>query len=151
VRPIEKWDRITGYILLIIGVVTAWSSTQLAMGSFKRPGPGFLPFGLACILIVLAVALIASRWKKGSGRIPFWPERTWLRPLLGSLAFALYAFLIGLIGFLLTTFVFMILWMWVIEGISWRQIATVSTGVTLVLYLIFSYFLEVPLPGGIFS
>ncbi len=150
-RPIEKWDRITGYILLIIGVVTAWSSTQLAMGSFKRPGPGFLPFGLACILIVLAVALIASRWKKGSGRIPFWPERTWLRPLLGSLAFALYAFLIGLIGFLLTTFVFMILWMWVIEGISWRQIATVSTGVTLVLYLIFSYFLEVPLPGGIFS
>jgi len=123
----------------------------LAMGSFKRPGPGFLPFGLACILIVLAVALIASRWKKGSGRIPFWPERTWLRPLLGSLAFALYAFLIGLIGFLLTTFVFMILWMWVIEGISWRQIATVSTGVTLVLYLIFSYFLEVPLPGGIFS
>jgi len=151
VRPIEKWDRITGYILLIIGVVTAWSSTQLAMGSFKRPGPGFLPFGLACILIVLAVALIASRWKKGSGRIPFWPERTWLRPLLGSLAFALYALLIGLIGFLLTTFVFMILWMWVIEGISWRQIATVSTGVTLVLYLIFSYFLEVPLPGGIFS
>jgi len=151
VRPIEKWDRITGYILLIIGVVTAWSSTQLAMGSFKRPGPGFLPFGLACILIVLAVALIASRWKKNSGRIPFWPERTWLRPLLGSLAFALYALLIGLIGFLLTTFVFMILWMWVIEGISWRQIATVSTGVTLVLYLIFSYFLEVPLPGGIFS
>jgi putative tricarboxylic transport membrane protein len=151
VRPIEKWDRITGYILLIIGVVTAWSSMQLAMGSFKRPGPGFLPFGLACILIVLAVALIASRWKKGSGRIPFWPERTWLRPLLGSLAFALYALLIGLIGFLLTTFVFMILWMWVIEGISWRQIATVSTGVTLVLYLIFSYFLEVPLPGGIFS
>ncbi len=123
----------------------------MAMGSFKRPGPGFLPFGLACILIVLAVALIASRWKKGSSRIPFWPERTWLRPLLGSLAFALYALLIGLIGFLLTTFVFMILWMWVIEGISWRQIAAVSTGVTLVLYLIFSYFLEVPLPGGIFS
>jgi len=121
------------------------------MGSFKRPGPGFLPFGLAWILMVLAIALIASRWKKGCGRTSFWPERTWLRPLLGTVAFALYAFLIGLIGFLPTTFIFLIFWMWFIESISWRQIAAVSIGVTLVLYLIFGYFLEVPLPGGIFS
>lgn len=83
--------------------------------------------------------------------MPFWPERTWVRPLLGTVAFALYAFLIDLIGFLPTTFIFLILWMWIIEGISWRQIATVSIGVTVVLYLIFGYFLEVPLPGGIFS
>jgi hypothetical protein len=121
------------------------------MGSLKRPGPGFLPFGLAVILIALSIALIASQWKKGSGKALFWPERTWVRPLLGTIAFALYAFLIDLIGFLPTTFIFLILWMWIIEGISWRQIATVSIGVTVVLYMIFGYFLEVPLPGGIFS
>jgi len=121
------------------------------MGSLKRPGPGFLPFILACILIVLSLALIASQWKKGSGKTPFWPERTWLRPLLGTVAFALYAFLIALIGFLPTTFIFLVLWMWLIESIAWRQIAAVSIGVTVVLYLIFGYFLEVPLPGGVFS
>jgi hypothetical protein len=121
------------------------------MGSLKRPGPGFLPFGLALILVALALALIASQWKKGSGKAPFWPERTWLRPFLGVIAFGLFAFLIDLIGFLPTTFIFLILWMWIIEGISWGQIATVSIGVTAVLYLIFGYFLEVPLPGGIFS
>lgn len=124
---------------------------QLSMGSFKRPGPGFLPFGLACILIVLSIALIASQWKKGSGKALFWPERTWLRPLLGMVAFGLYAFLIELIGFLPTTFIFLILWMWLIESIPWRRIAAVAVGVTAVLYLIFGYFLEVPLPGGIFS
>lgn len=123
----------------------------MAMGSLKRPGPGFLPFILACILIVLSLALIASQWKKGSGKAPFWPERTWLRPLLGTVAFALYAFLIDLLGFLPTTFIFLALWMWLIESIAWRQIAAVSIGVTVVLYLIFGYFLEVPLPGGIFS
>jgi hypothetical protein len=132
-------------------MVTAWSSTQLAMGSLKRPGPGFLPFGLAGILIALSIALIASQWRKGSGKTPFWPERTWRRPLLGIIAFGLYAFLIDLIGFLPTTFIFLILWMGIIESISWRQIAMVSIGVTLALYLIFGYFLEVPLPGGIFS
>jgi len=31
---IEKWDRVTGYILLFIGVTAAWSSTQLSMGEF---------------------------------------------------------------------------------------------------------------------
>lgn len=123
----------------------------MAMGSLKRPGPGFLPFILACILIVLSLALIASQWKKGSGKTPFWPGRTWLRPLLGTVAFALYAFLIALIGFLPTTFIFLVLWMWLIESIAWRQIAAVSIGVTVVLYLIFGYFLEVPLPGGVFS
>lgn len=121
------------------------------MGTLKRPGPGFLPFILACILIVLALALIASQWRKGSAKAPFWPGRTWLRPLLGAVAFALYAFLIGLVGFLPTTFIFLILWMWIIESISWGRIAVVSTGVTVMLYLIFGYFLEVPLPGGIFS
>jgi len=124
---------------------------HLAMGTLKRPGPGFLPFILACLLVALSLALIASQWKKGDGKAPFWPERTWLRPLLGAGAFALYAFLIDLIGFLPTTFIFLVLWMWIIESISWRRIAMVSVGVTGVLYLIFGYFLEVPLPGGIFS
>jgi putative tricarboxylic transport membrane protein len=123
----------------------------LAMGSLKRPGPGFLPFILACILVVLSLALIASQWKKRGGKAPFWPDGSWLRPLLGTVAFALYAFLIDLLGFLLTTFIFLVLWMWLIENIAWRQIAAVSIGVTVVLYLIFGYFLEVPLPGGIFS
>jgi hypothetical protein len=121
------------------------------MGSFKRPGPGFLPFGLAGILVVLSLSLIASQWKKGGGKVPFWPEKTWVRPLLGVAAFALYAFLIDLIGFLPTTLVFLVFWMWLIEGIPWRQIAALAIGVTVVLYLIFGYFLEVPLPGGIFS
>jgi putative tricarboxylic transport membrane protein len=118
------------------------------MGTMKHPGPGFLPFGLACILIVLALALIISQWKKGSGKTPFWPGRAWLRPLLGIGAFVLYAFLNVYTGFLLTTFIFLILWMWFIEKISWFRIIAVSIAVTTVLYLIFGYFLEVPLPGG---
>jgi putative tricarboxylic transport membrane protein len=118
------------------------------MGTLKHPGPGFLPFGLACILIALALALIISQWKKRSSKAPFWPRRAWLRPLLGSGVFVLYAFLINYVGFLLTTFIFLVLWMWVIERINWFRIIAVSVAVTAVLYLIFGYFLEVPLPGG---
>ena len=150
-EAIEKWDRVSGYILLAIGVITAWSSTSLSMGKFRHPGPGFLPFGLALILILLSLALILENRTKGGSSKPFWAERTWLRPLLGVIIFILYAFFLGYIGFILTTFLFLVIWMWVIERIRWVTILSISVGVTAVLYFIFEYFLEVPLPTGFFS
>jgi hypothetical protein len=42
----------------------------------------------------------------------------------------------------------LVLWLWVIEKINWFRIMAVSVAVTAVLYLIFGYFLEVPLPAG---
>ena len=148
---IEKWDRVSGYVLLAIGVITAWSSTSLSMGKASRPGPGFLPFGLALILSILAIALILENRKKGESAAPFWPERTWLRPLLGVAIFLLYAFVLGILGFIPTTFLFLVVWMGVIERIRWFTLLTISIAVTAVLFFIFEYFLEVPLPAGFWS
>jgi putative tricarboxylic transport membrane protein len=151
VNNIEKWDRLTGYILLVIGLLGAWSSVHLKMGSFKHPGVGFLPFGLSIILIILSLSLIISRWKKESHPVPFWQHRAWLRPLLGVIVLGLYALVIEKVGFPLTTFLFLIIWMGVIERIHWLKIIFVSVGVTLGLYLVFGYFLEVPIPMGFFK
>ena len=141
----------TGYILLVIGVVGAWSSAQLKMGSFRHPGVGFLPFGLCTILILFSLALIISRLKKGTPSKPFWPSHTWLRPLLGAVILGLYALVIETMGFLLTTFIFLLIWMGVIERIHWLKMVLVSVGVTVGLYLIFGFFLEVPVPMGFFK
>ena len=135
---------------MVIGVVGAWSSAQLKMGSFRHPGVGFLPFGLCIVLILFSLALIISRWKKGAF-VPFWSRRTWLRPLLGVVILGLYALLIEILGFPLTTFIFLLILMGVIERIHWLKMVSISIGVTLVLYLIFSVFLEVPVPMGFFK
>ena len=119
------------------------------MGKASRPGPGFLPFGLAIILIALSLALILKSREKESDPAPFWPKRGWLRPLVGGGIFLLYALILGPLGFIFTTFLFLILWMWIIERIRWITILTISVGVTGVLYFIFEYFLEVPLPAGL--
>jgi putative tricarboxylic transport membrane protein len=148
---IEKWDRVSGYVLLAIGVITAWSSTSLSMGKASRPGPGFLPFGLALILSAFALVLILQNWKKGDPSAPFWPEKTWLRPLLGVAIFLLYAFVLGILGFIPTTFLFLVVWMGLIERIRWSTLLAISIAVTAVLYFIFEYFLEVPLPMGFWS
>ena len=118
------------------------------MGKPRHPGPGFLPFGLAFILILLSVGLIITRRGKNESPTPFWPERTWLRPLLGTLIFMSYAFLLGRLGFILTTLIFLVIWLGLIERMHWTRILALAAGVTLTLYLIFGYSLDVPLPGG---
>jgi hypothetical protein len=118
------------------------------MGKWKHPGPGFFPFGLGIILILLSFALIFRHWERDSAPAPFWPGRAWLRPLLGVAILVFYALVIGFIGFLPTTFIFLIIWMRVIERLRWRTILSISIGTTVALYLIFSFLLEVPLPQG---
>jgi putative tricarboxylic transport membrane protein len=135
----------------VIGVVGAWSSAQLKMGSFKHPGVGFLPFGLCIVLIFFSLALIISRWKKGVPSTPFWLRRTWLRPFLGVVILGLYALVIETLGFPLTTFIFLLIWIGVIERIHWLKMVSISIGVTVGLYLIFSVFLGVPVPMGFFK
>jgi putative tricarboxylic transport membrane protein len=118
------------------------------MGKVKHPGPGFLPFGLALCLIALSLALIVKSWKRDGSSAPFWPQRTWLRPLLGVLIFVFYALVIQRLGFLLSTFSFLIIWMRLIERVRWRTLIGISIATTAGLYFIFVFFLEVPLPKG---
>jgi putative tricarboxylic transport membrane protein len=145
---INRWDRVTGYILLIIGLVTAWSSIHLSMGKWRHPGPGFFPFGLALVLILLSLALIFKSWTKDLVPAAFWPGKTWLRPLLGTAILFFYALIVDPVGFIPTTFIFLVAWMQVIERLRWRTTISISVGTTAALYLIFVWFLEVPVPQG---
>ena len=118
------------------------------MGRFRHPGPGFLPFGLSIVLTLLSIVLIRTRRKKGATPTPFWPQRIWLRPLLGLAFLILYALLIGKLGFPLTSLIFLLIWLGVIERVRGLTMVSVSILVTVALYLIFGLFLEVPLPRG---
>jgi len=119
------------------------------MGRLKHPGPGFLPFGLAIVLILFSLILIfSSRPEKKIASAPFWPHRAWLRPLLGVVILIFFALVVEWVGFLFTTFIFLVVWMGVIERVRWLTIISVSIGTTAALYLIFGLFLDVPLPLG---
>jgi len=52
------------------------------------------------------------------------------------------------LGFLLSTFSFLIIWTRLIERVRWRTLIGISIATTAGLYFIFVFFLEVPLPEG---
>lgn len=116
-----------------------------------RPGPGFFPFLLAIVLALFALALIYQNWARDKLSLPFWQRYSWLRPLLGLIILTGYAVLLNSLGFIISTFLFLIVWMAVIERLRWKTILGVSIATTVALYLIFGLLLDVPLPKGLLA
>ncbi len=131
--------------------MTIYGSINLSMGSLHRPGPGFFPFLLAIVLALFSLALIFQNWAKDKVPLPFWERHSWLRPLLGLVILTAYAILVNSLGFLISTFLFLLIWMAGIERLNWKTIIMVSIATTVVLYLIFNLLLDVPLPKGILA
>lgn len=113
---------------------------------------GFFPFILGIIFISLSsFALILNIKKRKDEMIErFFPEKDSLRKLLLSL-FALFFYAIALdyLGFLLTTFLFLIIELKFIESQKWKTIITAALLTTASSYILFDLLLKGQLPKGV--
>jgi putative tricarboxylic transport membrane protein len=75
----------------------------------------------------------------------------WKRVLLYLLALFCYGLLVDLLGFLITSFVFLFFLFKLLEPKRIMMPLVVSIGSVIVSYLLFWVFLRCPLPRGIFS
>ena len=134
-------------------VIGAWQQGLVKKGV---PGPGFLPFicGIALIGISLMVLIVAlgkdkNKNREEAGLEKFFPERESGRRVAFALtAPILYAIVLPYLGFLLTTFVFMLFMLRLMEPQKWYKVFLVSFFTALLAYLLFGA-LEVQLPRGI--
>jgi putative tricarboxylic transport membrane protein len=120
------------------------------------PGPGFLPFisGILLICLSLMVLVPALRRKnlgeEGTEGKKFFPERDSLRKIsLALIALFTFGLSLGFVGYLITTFLFMLFIMRLIKPIPWRTIFITALATVIFSYLLFVVLLEVPLPEGI--
>ena len=134
-------------------VIGAWQQGLVKKGV---PGPGFLPFicGIALIGISLMVLIVAlgkdkNKNREEAGLEKFFPEKESGRRVAFALtAPILYAIFLPYLGFLLTTFVFMLFMLRLMEPQKWYKVFLVSFFTALLAYLLFGA-LEVQLPRGI--
>jgi putative tricarboxylic transport membrane protein len=140
-------DRAAAIVLLVFGLGGAWEAFRLTIGEPGRPGPGFFPFWLALALAVVAVALIVQSSAPGTRVVA--PERLrYGKVVLALVAGAVYAFALEPLGFLVTTFAFLMFLLSAIEARGWLISAIIAGATALASHVVFKIWLGVQLPAG---
>lgn len=88
-----------GALFVIIGTATALGAMQYAMGTASRMGPGYFPFSVGVLLILVGLGLAASAMAKSAALTALggWPLRS-VAIILGSVV--LFGLLVPYVGLL---------------------------------------------------
>ena len=150
----NKAEAVAGAVCVVLGGLMLLESLKFPYFVEGVPGPGFLPlwisFGIIGTGLVLAVKGFRPRLVTQEGIT--WPDAAgWRRVglMLGALAVSLL--LLELLGFLVTTTLFMAAVVFGLGVRSWRMLASVPLASAVGLYVIFAVWLRVPLPKGILA
>jgi len=139
-------DRVSGAVLVLVGLFVAWERQVLPLGTANRPGPGYVPLLLALLLIVLGAILIArGKDSKNIRSIP-WTEAPHAIAILGCCVFV--SLFMETIGFRLTLLLVLGFLFGVMERIKLWLTLLLTFGFSLGTFWLFDSLLRVPLPRG---
>ena len=142
---------ISGTVSFVIGLVVSWMSLNLPEASVGIPhAPKVFPAGLGFLMVICSAYLLLrefSRIRK-NGKAEHEPKNPFLSKIVFTCIFGvLYALLFKPLGYVLSTFVFLQLELFLFNGAAkWRINTVVSLTFSLFIYLLFAKTLGVYLP-----
>jgi putative tricarboxylic transport membrane protein len=154
-----KWfDRIAAFVLLVIAGVWIYMAIQVPFPTFARVSklaPGHYPMAVAVLLAALAIILLGKTFK-GQDRIEKKaPQEENIRNpkavqhlVTGFVLFFAYVLSVPILGFALATPLFAFLFIWSIGRYSLLHTIPIAVGIPLILWIIFAWWLSVPVPKG---
>jgi len=148
----NRLDQLSGLFWLVISIIVCVESIRAHIGTFKNPGPGFLPLCAGVALGAFAIILLTTsiQRKRVEGKItnPFKGVK-WSKVISVIVPLFAYTIFLSWLGYLITTFGLM-LFLFVAIGRTrlWIEIMialiTVSAS-----YIVFYKWLNIQLPRGI--
>jgi hypothetical protein len=139
-------DRVSGTVLALFALFVIWESRRLPLGTFRQPGPAFVPLVLASLLLILALVLALT-----ANRAPLFSSITWTewRHALAILAASVFAiFAIERLGYRLTVLLMLGFLVKVVEKRGWLVSLAFALSFSFGSYFLFYTILRVPLPEG---
>jgi putative tricarboxylic transport membrane protein len=138
-------------ILLALAGYIFVAASALPLGTVRVPQTAFFPKILALLLGVLSLVLLAQTLAgretvRGSQRID---SAGWFRIGATLATMGGFALILEPLGYLVTTFLSMVLLLRAIEAQRWRKVIAVALATSLISYAIFAWLLGVPLPAGV--
>ncbi len=137
-----------GLIFLALGIFVCQQAIQFDLGQASRPGPGFVPFGLGSILILLSLLYLVPLFRTRQGDEEPQPSSNLTRTLLAVAILCLFSAVLSGLGYLLSTLLLFLLWLMLIERKEW-PVAVGLAGLALVFVYFFNLLFSVQLPRGI--
>ena len=149
----KRWDQRASVIGVVLGILVVAAALRMELGAWNSPGPGFLPAGAGILLVILSVAYgLNARWTTD-------PERArqpspWIiehrrRVVSVLVALLLYALLLDTLGYLIATFLLMVVLLRVLEPAGWPMTLLAATLIAGATYVVFGKWLMVQFPRGI--
>ena len=144
--------------LFWMGVGILFSAGALKYRLIKSgiPGAGFFPFLAGIIMVILSMMVLGSALKKkgedqeAQAKERFFPQRNSLKKIgLALIGLFGYWLLLEFLGFLITTFLFLIFLLKFIEPQRWTTALTTAILATGLSYLLFNLWLKVQMPIGV--
>lgn len=149
----RRADQITGATLVVLSL--AFSAAALNYYTYwgeNGPGPGFLPAWLGLVMAVLGALLLVGSLRARGPSIDWLPDRTGMRRLaVVTGATIAFVALLAVLGMAVATALFIVV---LVRGLGrhrWTVALAVAAGVAAINYLVFTYWLRVPFPVGVFG
>jgi putative tricarboxylic transport membrane protein len=140
-----------GVFLALLGLLTFFASTQIAEGAGGQLHPRTFPLLLGVLLFIggLLLTLRAYASGRGADQIVQWPDRRgekyWVIALLSIAAYIGFS---PLLGFLLSTFLFVAGFIWYFGRYKPALAMAYALGTVLFVYFLFVRLLQLTLPLG---
>jgi len=150
---VKVHDQASSLFWLLVAVFASVESLRMGVGTLQKPGMGFITFGTSVLLGILSLVMFLQTTLKGdqTKTEPLFSGRLWKRVVFALLALVIYARLMPLAGYLVSTFLLMSFLFWIVKGQKWWWILISSLLTTLVTYYVFSVWLKGQLPAGLIS
>lgn len=143
-------------VLLLFGLTALWQSYRISgFGSWSSPGA--LPMLAALVLVLSGIKIAYGTWRRPPPELPpgvsgsaAFRQALLPRVVVGfTLLIVLYMFTLEPLGFIASSFLFLVAGMWVLGSRRFVYNAVVAAASLAVIYVIFQTAFSVVLPEGV--
>ena len=148
-------ERVGSLFWLLFGAAAVYGSLDLGIGTMSAPGSGFLTCVAGSFVSLMALLLFVQSFKgdpAAQARVAdLRVSCNWWRAIAISVLIIGFILAFETLGFVLGSFILLLVIMRWLEGLSWTTsllVPIVAIGCT---YLLFKTILKISLPAGIFG
>jgi tripartite tricarboxylate transporter TctB family protein len=142
-------DRISGATLIVLSLWVIWQTSALPLGTFRHPGPAYIPILLALLLLVFGAFLAATGGGAEKLTSVQWTESRHAVAILAACVAAVFG--IERLGYRVTLVLVLSFLFKIVERRGWLLTASLAFVLSFGSFFLFYTLLRVPLPEGPFG